>query len=122
MPLSRRIKNILNDIKDVKTTYTKATDDVSFCDRLEQDLLHEFENENLTYHEIARLGKELKEMRLRRRQAKDIVETYQIAMSVLQDSQFRSVENKLTGALGNIVGKEKALSERTYKRRTKKTP
>ena len=119
MPLSKKIKNILNDIKDVKTTYTKATDVVSFCDRLEQDLLHELENDNLTYHEIARLGKELKEMRLKRRQAKDIVETYQIAMSVLQDSQFRSVENKLTGALGNIIGKEKALSERTYKKKIK---
>lgn len=115
--LSSRLDFIINELADIKNEYYKATDVQSFCDKVEQDLLHELENDNLTYHEIANIGKDIKENRDTRRVAKNTIEIYRPVINLMNDSQYTHVINKLKGASGNVKGIEKEVKERVYTKR-----
>ena len=115
--LSSRLDFIVKELADIKNEYHIATDKHSYYDKLQQDLLHELENDYLTYHEIARLGKELKELRANRRDAKNTIEIYRPVINLMNDSQYTHIINKMKGASGNVKGIEKEVTERVYNKR-----
>lgn len=65
------IRKILDD---ADTHYKNATNEMSECDRKQQDILHEMELVDHKYHDLAKLAIELKKVRDRRRIAKNTIE------------------------------------------------
>ena len=65
------IRKILDN---ADTHYKNATNEMSECDRKQQDILHEMELVDHKYHDLAKLAIELKKVRDRRRIAKNTIE------------------------------------------------
>lgn len=114
------IYSTLLRIESLKFMYLNATDDVSSLDRQLQDALHELENDELSYHEIARRGMEIQDLRVKRRFAKDRVVLLQEMYDVLQDGQVTHSLNKLKNAASKLRTKENKMDERVYTYREKK--
>lgn len=102
------------DIEQLSHIYIKATDIVSAMDRKLQDLLHDLEDDALSYHEIASLGKQIKDLRRERRIAKDTEVLLRDIYDILQDGQTKHSLNKIKAEAGKIKNKEKKLEERVY--------
>ena len=67
---SETINDILNFFDDVEITYKEAIAKRNETEAEIQDLLHELELEELSYHDKGKVVKELTELRKERRQAK----------------------------------------------------
>lgn len=115
--LSNTLKEVQSFLKEAKLYYQLATDNVSYCDKREQDLLHELEIENLSYHEIARKGVELKKVRESRREAKNAVEIYRTLNTFLSDGKTAAILSQLKSVIGKTENMEKAIAKRKYKPR-----
>lgn len=118
--LSYRLDYVINFFNEAQVTYDNARDDVSYFDKLEQDLLHDLENESINYHDIAKIGVKLKELREQRRYAKNVVELYQGLITLMNDGQFKFIKGKLRGLVANSRGIEKDMPLRKYKYRVKR--
>lgn len=81
-----------------------------------QDILHKLELEEITYHEYARLSKVLKEVRIKRREAKDIAE--QLEPLVDWEAQNSKSIKELEKVLGEMRKAEKSKQNRHYNPKT----
>lgn len=81
-----------------------------------QDILHKLELEEITYHEYAKLSKALKEVRIKRRQAKDIAE--QLEPLVGWEAQNNKTIKELERVLGEMRKAEKSKQNRHYNPKT----
>lgn len=70
MKYSEMIDQILNFFDDAEISYKSAIDKRNEAEAEIQDLLHELELEDLSYHEKGKVVKELTELRKERREAK----------------------------------------------------
>jgi hypothetical protein len=61
-------KDELSNIQDLMSYYTNQ---LTLADRAEQDILHKIELENIVGIQAVRLVKQIKEIRIKRREAKD---------------------------------------------------
>ena len=119
MNLSTEIEAVLKFFTDSKKIYEQATDDQSYYDKLEQDLLHQLEIDDLSYHEVARVGLELRESREQRRNAKNTIEIYKTLYDLVGDGQFTHVVNRLKGIMGNVKNREVLVTKRKYTNKVK---
>jgi hypothetical protein len=115
--LSSTLKDVQKFFKDTKLAFQVATDNVSYCDKREQDILHELEIENLSYHEIAKKGVELKKVREARREAKNTVEIFRSLNTYLSDGKTVAILSQLKSVIGKTENMEKAIAKRKYKPR-----
>lgn len=97
---------------DLKVLESKETD----CNDAIQDLQHNIEFEDHTYHEYAKLSKMIKKVRNERREIKKQIEIYREAVAWINsnDSVIKSMER----TLGNLRKIEKNVENRTYNYRT----
>lgn len=70
MKYSEIIDQILNFFDDAEISYKSAIDKRNEAEAEIQDLLHELELEDLSYHEKGKVVKEITELRKERREAK----------------------------------------------------
>lgn len=112
--VSDELRGKVLDLEYLKDIYEDATDIVSASDRKIQDLLHDLENEDLSYHDIAALGKELKNLRTERRKAKDTEILLKDLYDILKDGQTVHVFSRLKSEANKIKNKESKMKDRVY--------
>lgn len=114
--ISNGIEIFLDYIREMEQLYRIATMNESEANDETQDILHSLELEEHNYHDIASLGKKLKEVRQARRMAKDIMlQTYPIKEWAENN---RSVIKGLEQLLGKVRKEEKNTEGRFYTPRT----
>ena len=68
------LERILSQLRDAESALSMAHTELKQCDDKTQDILHDLELNEHTYHERGKLTNELVEIRKRRRVAKDTIE------------------------------------------------
>ena len=112
---SKSVEDTLNMFAQAGESLKMAQDELDYCDKKTQDLLHEIELCEWTYHERARAAIELRMIRQRRRAAKDSIDTLTPLISWI-DSQINSV-NQLKQCLGAMRKAESKMEGRVYYKR-----
>lgn len=69
--VKKSCEDFLTFLEDIKERYYKSKDVDSEMLRKQNDFLHDIELDDLSYHEIARLGKAIRELRRHRREYKN---------------------------------------------------
>ena len=109
---SEHIKSFLDYLRKCNEEYSLNNSVLQEMDRQTQDILHKIELEKISYHEHARLNKELAEVRKSRRKAKDRVIVLNPVAEYIDKN--RSVFNSLSQLLGDVRKEEKRLENRMY--------
>ena len=109
---SEHIKNFLDYIRLCNEEYSLNDSVVQEMDRQTQNILHKIELEKISYHEHARLNKELAEVRKHRRKAKDKVIVFKPIAEYAESN--KNFLNSLSQLLGVVRKEEKRLENRTY--------
>ena len=99
-------RSIVDILANAKEELKNAEAELDYCDRKTQDILHELELVDHTYHEIARLAIELKDIRKRRRIAKNTIDLMTPLVTWEKESQ-----GPLT-KLNNVIGSVRKIEER----------
>ena len=94
MKTSKNIENFLNFYDAVKREYDIASEMVSQCDKLTQDLLHRLELERLSTNEKNKIATQLKYCRKDRRYWKDIVEEVESFVTMFNQTEASLSDNK----------------------------
>lgn len=131
MKTSKSIENFLNFYDAVKREYDIASEMVSQCDKLTQDLLHRLELESLSTNEKNKIATQLKYCRKDRRYWKDIVEEVESFVTMFNQTEASQADNKkkaeveanrrfinmLRETLGKTRKQESYHANRSYKPR-----
>lgn len=114
---SEQIEDFLNFLRDCDMKYHMAEADEQEANNETQDILHNLELEEHDYRDFARLSKELKAIRKKRRKAKDMME---ITAPILEWVEGHRAETKsLERLLGDVRKAERKMENRTYIPRAK---
>ena len=112
---SQSVEEALNTFSQANESLRMAQSELDFCDKKTQDLLHELELCDWSYHERAHAAIELREIRQRRRAAKDIIEVLTPLITWLT-AQTNAV-NQLKQCLGAMRKAESKAESRVYYKR-----
>lgn len=113
---SDKIASWLEYLDNVNVAYKQAMEDINTYEQQQQDIEHKLELCELGYHEMAKLGKLLKEVRQKRRLAKDTVAL--LGPMVAWINGQKPAINKLKDALGDVRKVEHKMNTRFYTPRT----
>lgn len=112
-----KITNQLIEInQSVKDTYDQTEEDITFCDKAIQDIEHAIENTKFDVRRGFYLAKQLQDMRVKRRVAKDLKEQLQPLIELLKKNPNFFNEAKQVHAHIEIT--RNVQLKRTYKPRT----
>ena len=110
------ISRIGEIIQEATRQNTMAVNELNYCNKRQEDLLHEIELGSSNRHTLGKLAKELRDIRIRRRLAKN---TISIVQPILKWSEAHAAaKNKLFNAIGESRRNAKELSENTYRYKT----
>lgn len=112
---SQSVESALNMFSQANESLRMAQNKLDFCDKKTQDLLHELELCDWTYHERAHAAIELQAVRQRRRAAKDIIDVLTPLTTWL--TAQASVVNQLKQCLGAMRKAESKMENRVYYKR-----
>ena len=113
---SKDLEQIRVILDDAGENYKKAQDELTFCDRKQQDILHEIELVNHGRREIATLGLELADIRRRRRVAKNTIEL--LAPVVKWRQEQAGPMTKLSNVIGSMRKIEEKQQNQVYFKKT----
>lgn len=113
---SKDLEQIRVILEDASDNYKKAQDELTFCDRKQQDILHEIELVNHGRREIATLGLELADIRRRRRVAKNTIEL--LAPVVKWRQEQAGPMTKLSNVIGSMRKIEEKQQNQVYFKKT----
>lgn len=116
--VSKPIEDFLEYLREAEQQYHMAEAEEIESNAETQDILHSIELEDHDYHGYAKRAKELKDIRKRRREAKDTM--YKIASIVEWADTNGPVIKSLEQLLGNVRKAERNCENRIYTARTKK--
>ena len=94
------VADIRSAIAESNQIYEDAKDELVYCENRCMDIEHELELNDLSYHQIAKLGKELAELRKRRREAKNQI--FMIEPFIDWADHHRKAVNDLSVVLGRM--------------------
>lgn len=94
------IEQIRIILQEAEHHYKLAESELDYCDRKSQDILHEFELMDLKYCERARLGKELTDIRKRRRVAKNTIDN--LSPIIRWKQEANGTLQKLNSTIGQM--------------------
>lgn len=121
MKLEKKLSEQINEFADMinrcANVYKTNKNIESEMFKKQTDLLHDFEEPDLTYHEIARIGKAMRELRLHRRGYKNEYILYEPIVDFLK--KYKTLVEDLRTLSENIVKVEKHLSNQYYNKRSK---
>lgn len=106
------IEQIVKVLNEVNLQFNMAEDDLEYCDKKTQDILHELELVDHSYHEIAHLSKELSEIRKRRRIDKDTIELLDPILKWRSD--FIGPITKLSNVIGAMRKVQEKQKNKVY--------
>lgn len=109
---TKDIEDILALIREAPRELATATEEAKYLDDKQQDILHELELVEHSYHEQARLAKSLRELRQRRRIFKDTIERLIPFVNWLEDNK-RAIDG-LKRVLGDMRKIDNRQDNRVY--------
>lgn len=109
---SQHLKLFLDYTRQCEEEYSLNNSILQETDRQTQDILHKIELEKISYHEHARLNKELAKIRKCRRKAKDRVIILKPIVEYSEEN--KSVFNSLSQLLEVVRKEENKLENRMY--------
>ena len=112
--MSEEISEFLRLLDDAQKDHAWAVEEESRLERLTQDYLHLIELTDLSYHERAKLASKLKECRIQRREAKDMVLVLDPVVEFLETERGKVLLGQLQQVLGKVRKVEKYIENRTY--------
>lgn len=111
---SENIAAFLDFLWDAQSRYNIARDELNQANNETQDILHQLELFENSYHKIAALGKKLRAVRRRRRTAKDTVEVLEPIIVWANRQDNRELLKRLEQLLGEVRKIEKSKENRMY--------
>ena len=115
---SKNIEVFLDFLRETVTQYNMADTAEAEANDLTQDLLHQIELQEHSYHEFAALSKELKVVREERRKAKDTKSAATPIVGWIENN--RQTIKDLERLLGDVRKAERSSENRIYTPRAKK--
>ena len=112
MVSSKPIEDFLTFLRDVQTEYHMAVATESETTSVTNDLLHQLELLEHTYHEYAQVAKRLTEVRQERRKAKDIMFAAEPILAWVENN--KSCIKGMEQLLGEVRKAERATENRIY--------
>ena len=109
---SKSLETFLSFLREIEQRYHMAEADEQEANDETQDILHSLELQNHSYQEFAKLSKELKSIRKRRRVAKDTM--FETAPVLEWVENNREVVKSLERLLGSVRKAEKCTENRIY--------
>ncbi|MCL2322793.1 MAG: hypothetical protein FWC47_11905 [Oscillospiraceae bacterium] len=117
--LSLKLEQFLKTCDEVKKQYDFNFEIVGKCDEITCDYLHKLELSKTTSNEKAKMATAERKNRLKRREAKDIVEVDEPLRKFILSPEGTKAINMLRQTLGDIRKVEKYHENRTYVERNK---
>lgn len=114
--VSSGINAFLTFLRDAEQHYRMAEADEQDANNATQDLLHALELDEHSYHEYARISKQLRDVRRHRRVAKDNIGCILPIREWIEEN--RQVIKALERVLGETRKAEKSMENRIYVPRT----
>lgn len=115
---SEQIDRFLSFLRECEQRVHMAEADEQEANSATQDILHSLELEDHEYRAYANLGKELRQVRRKRREAKDTFSTLTPVLAWVESN--RAVIKSLERLLGDVRKAEKNTENRIYTARTKR--
>lgn len=109
---SQNIDTFLFFLRETERQYHIAEAEVQESEDETQDILHSLELQEHDYHEYAKLSKELKSVRQRRRAAKDAIREAALVLDWAENN--RPIIKSLERLLGEVRKAEKNTNNRIY--------
>ena len=106
------IEQMRNIVLTAETEFRNATEELNYCDKKTQDILHEMELLDHSYHETAHLATELRDIRRRRRVAKNTIE--RLEPVVRWKNEQAGAMNKLSNVIGIMRKIEEKHNSQVY--------
>lgn len=94
--------------------YNFHSEIVTKCNKYIGDIEHELELGNYNRDGLAKLARELRDVRRERRKSKDIVEELEPIVEFIGEAQNKKVINKMANLIGDIRKKEDYHQNRFY--------
>ena len=110
--VSKDLEKFLNYLRQAENDYKHYQKEETDCNNIIQDILHNLELQENSYHEMARLAKEIRRVRLIRREAKDFVLVSAPLMAWVEKN--RPLIKEMERLLGDIRNAENSLKNRIY--------
>lgn len=114
MKASDQISTFLKFLEGIEKDYNWALEEESKADGESQDWLHQLELLSLSYHDQAKIARQLKECRIRRRMMKDTIQVYTPIVDFIESDKGKMLISQLQQVLGKVRKEERRLEERTY--------
>ena len=112
---SKEIEDVLKLFREADEEAAQASEDQRLCEDKQNDILHDFELVDHTHNERGHLGKELTEIRRRRRAAKNTSELLYPLCDWISRNQ--PAINALQRTLGEMRKVEEKQKNRLYRRK-----
>lgn len=116
--ISKKIEELLDFLRETPRLYRIAEANEQEANDITQDILHSLELEDHDYHATAKLAKELKEARIMRRSAKDLMAVTAPVADWVDEN--KPVIKSLEQVLGYVRKAERNTEGRVYTPRTKR--
>lgn len=111
---SEQISAFLKFLEQAEKDYEWAIQEESKAEMLTQDYLHQLELVPLTYHDRAKVAKQLRECRIHRRAAKDILIVNGSIVDFVRTEKGKVLISQLQQVVGKVRKEERHMQERTY--------
>ena len=112
--LSEQISEFLKLLEQVEKDYAWAIQEESKSEMLTQDYLHQLELVPFTYHERAKVAKQLRDCRVHRRAMKDIMIVNGPIVDFIRTEKGKVLISQLQQVVGKVRKEERHLQERAY--------
>lgn len=111
---SETISEFLKQMDQMQKDYDWALQEEDRLEKLTQDYLHMLELTELSYRDRARIAKYIKECRIERRNAKDVIATAAPVVDFLNSEKGKELIGQLQQTLGRVRKAENNIEIRTY--------
>lgn len=103
---TKNIEGIVKTLTEAEDQKRLAEQELDYCDKKTQDLLHELELVEHSYHETARLSKDLKDIRMRRRVAKETIDL------LTPVCEWKNEQSGAINRLNKVIGEMRKIDEK----------
>ena len=106
------IIKISDILQEARRQNTLAINDLKYCEDRQNDLLHEIEFGSANHHHLGKVAKELRDIRTRRRNAKNMIKIVKPILDWSEKSD--NIRNGLYKAIGDTKRIDKEIKSSMY--------
>lgn len=113
VPMSEWLSEFLQGMEQTPKDYEWAQEETRL-EKLTQDYLHLLELSDLNYHDRAKIAGKLKDCRIERRAAKDMIMVLEPVTEFLTSERGKMLISQMQQVLGKVRKAEKYIEQRSY--------